>query len=370
MWAFLRQYTRSVIAFMLFAMNAFAVGCQFEAATLPAPTDHEVLVYSSANDHYILTDLQGNQTDITQALGTSDVDISDTFRDPAIWSPSGKYIVFRCRFQKEGPWMLCIEDVGKITLKTLPLPQGGATDEFTWSIDEKSLLFVWSNYPRLPGIMQIDLATGQQSLLSQLLANAYLVQGNVSWSPDRTRIAFITSPPTQTWQRDYWWRDQDLYVQNLDGSTRELIFKDAGGNITWSPDGKEIAFNRDSICWIVLEERRTNCISEQSGELAWSPDGQSIVFVTKDDIDVVDVHSQRVRTIFHHSGEGGIWDLTWSPDGKYLAYTVCCCMRPNKSCEIYFISSDGSKHWQLTKNQVPDEHPVWQPIVTVSTPTQ
>jgi Tol biopolymer transport system component len=59
----------------------------------------------------------------------------------------------------------------------------------------------------------------------------------------------------------------------------------------------------------------------------------------------------------------GAFDLDWSPDGKYLAYSKCYSKIANQGCEIYVVSNDGEELRRLTRNRFADEFPVWQPII-------
>jgi TolB protein len=53
--------------------------------------------------------------------------------------------------------------------------------------------------------------------------------------------------------------------------------------------------------------------------------------------------------------------LTWSPDGRRLAFVGTPADSINGSTEIYTIDSDGSNLVQITQNEVDDDSPAWSP---------
>jgi TolB protein len=56
--------------------------------------------------------------------------------------------------------------------------------------------------------------------------------------------------------------------------------------------------------------------------------------------------------------------LTWSPDGRRLAFVATPVDSINGSTEIYVINSDGSTLVRVTVNEVDDDSPAWAPDST------
>lgn len=67
--------------------------------------------------------------------------------------------------------------------------------------------------------------------------------------------------------------------------------------------------------------------------------------------------------LFADPGLTNIEELTWSPDGRRLAF-VATPTAGNGSTEIYRIDADGSNLVQITQNEVDDDNPAWSPDST------
>jgi dipeptidyl aminopeptidase/acylaminoacyl peptidase len=103
-------------------------------------------------------------------------------------------------------------------------------------------------------------------------------------------------------------------------------------------------------------------------ELAWSPDGsrialvgsyidggrerQGLVVVTPEGPDVTLLASVDPRT-------GGVWMLSWSPDGKSIVYSRSSGV--DSPADLYVVTVDGSGERQLTTNGTA---PAWSPDAT------
>jgi Tol biopolymer transport system component len=56
--------------------------------------------------------------------------------------------------------------------------------------------------------------------------------------------------------------------------------------------------------------------------------------------------------------EGGIYGLSWSPDGRRLAFGKC--IGP-AGCRIYIVNADGSQLHSITHSGGTDQNPTWSP---------
>jgi dipeptidyl aminopeptidase/acylaminoacyl peptidase len=154
------------------------------------------------------------------------------------------------------------------------------------------------------------------------------------WSPDSTRVAFIRR--FENWQGyDVWTSDvaggnqRQIVTERYDKGVEEYGF---GGNANWSPDGTRIAYlsSRDGYnhVWTVsVDGGRPTAVTSGAFvdyDPAWSPDGSRIVFVSSRSGDREERHIWVVSagggTPERISADGFCTDPVWSPDGSRIAY--------------------------------------------------
>ena len=186
------------------------------------------------------------------------------------------------------------------------------------------------------------------------------------WSPDGTRIAFISDTNTTL--------PSNIYVVNADG-THLVRLPDTFNDLepAWSPDGTKIAFaaNRDgvvgSIYTITVDgtniiQRVTNAPPASDQAPAWSPDGNRIAFWTNEGS--IGLHIAAVNA--NGSGRTGFlpniafgMNPAWSPDSTRIAYDG-----PDSVTgvtQIWVMNADGTGQTQLTSNTFTDLKPAWSP---------
>ncbi len=163
-----------------------------------------------------------------------------------------------------------------------------------------------------------------------------------AWSPDGTKIAFVTD-------RD---GNNEVYVMDADGQNVRRLTNNAAADEqpAWSPSGARIAFVSDRTGnpdIFVMDSTGANPVQLTNNPAvdvgpAWSPDSLKIAF-----------HSDRpgkfALFIMNADGTG-----QWSPDGTHLVFDT--------DGELWVIRPDGSEPRQVTHSKyVQDFMARWRP---------
>jgi Tol biopolymer transport system component len=184
-----------------------------------------------------------------------------------------------------------------------------------------------------------------------------------TWSPDGTQIAFRSEPDG----------DPEIWLMNADGSEPHRLAR--GLSPAWSPDGSKIAYSSpgERLC---PPGRGLRCSglsimdADGSGQHrlphtaggeypSWSPDGKQIAFNSNLSGDhvmyIVDVDGSRLVDL---SAVGEGWQVDWSPDGRSILFTSHR-DHPDNYTDIYVMRPDGSGVLRLTNQRA--YTPAWSP---------
>lgn len=176
-------------------------------------------------------------------------------------------------------------------------------------------------------------------------------------SPDGTTVVY------HSWQANA----LGLYAATIDGSQRWLLTREAhpeDGNPSWAPDGSAIAFaslsygDGRSRIYIVPATGGAAigiCIGEYA---AWSPDGSAIAFKGciggSCGIMLAAPDGSNQRLLSSEASDGA---PAWSPNGEFIAFHSS----RTGSWDIYIMRSDGSDVRQLTTDDTIETMPTWSP---------
>ena len=232
-----------------------------------------------------------------------------------------------------------------------------------WSPDGTRVAFVTSR----DGDYDVYTAAPDGSDLRNV-TRSYAYDSEPAWSPDGKKIAFISFRAEGT----------GIYVMNADGTDQHLLARDIGypSSPSWSPDGTRLAFQTyyyeyetgtdETGIWLVnADGTDAHPLSKHFGDFnpAWSPDGTKIVFDRRvafetPDIYLMNADGSDVKQLTNDVAP----DIqpAWSPDGTLIAFQS---ERASKHVpQIFVMSSDGSNVRQLTFGGGGNTAPAWQPL--------
>jgi dipeptidyl aminopeptidase/acylaminoacyl peptidase len=200
------------------------------------------------------------------------------------------------------------------------------------------------------------------------LTRSYAYDSEPAWSPDGSKIAFIS------FRSD----GAGIYVMNADGSNQHLLIRDIGyaSGPMWSPDGTRIAFQTyyydfetstdETGIWVAnADGNDAHPVSKNSTDFnpAWSPDGTKIAFdrrVTFEDAEIYVMNADGSDPKRLTNDVAPDIQPAWSPDGRLIAFQS---ERVSKHVpQIFVMNADGSNVRQLTADDAGNTAPAWQPL--------
>jgi Tol biopolymer transport system component len=165
----------------------------------------------------------------------------------------------------------------------------------------------------------------------------------------------------------------DIYTMSADGNNLTNLTNNPAqdANPVWSPDGKRIAFesDRDGFTQIYLMDGDGSNVIQFTDDKAdhnlplnvdnksnpWSPDGSKLLFLqSSSGGEVGNLYVKQINgenKVLLASGRFSHNDLSWSPNGTYIAYVLNESPTPNETfvTGIYVVDSNGNNAQELKK---------------------
>jgi len=253
------------------------------------------------------------------------------------WSPDGSRVAF-LRRTPAGSALYTIGRDGTGLARVTGVPRAAAAASIAWSADGPRLAF--DRYRRLecrakkPARLRLTIASAAGlhdiDALPRPDSRAFLEW--VRWLPDGKRLSYIVekwdSAGCEGHAGDY---EALLYVIGSDGTGRTLVARAlVFFGRDWSADSRTLAYvaatgsggcdfavvRDDGSARRILRHDDSDCL----WDVGWGPDSATLAAATFDHLDVIDVRTNRSRTLLRWGEtrvEGSI--LGFSPDGDWVA---------------------------------------------------
>ena len=172
------------------------------------------------------------------------------------------------------------------------------------------------------------------------LTNHRAYDGYPDWSPDGTKIAFVSGRDSTRSQ---------IHIMDADGKNVIRLTDGPGSkrDPDWSPDGGKIAFSVDDrvdhIDVMDADGRNRETLETVAMYPSWSPDGKQIAFA-HGEIYVIGVDGQGRKRVTHDLEHK--LDPSFSPDGRRIAYDA----EHKGFRHIFAVDADGRNRVRLTHN--------------------
>jgi TolB protein len=241
-----------------------------------------------------------------------------------------------------------------------------------WSPDGTKLAYITPVPPAQPGIAILDMTTG----VTAHYATAYPPQDGLAWSRDGTRLAYRTSQRGSPKLAVYDLSSGESHIVNLSGASDSPPL--------WSPDGASLLYISFRDGNPRLYAVAVNCEQSARGcrynerlllptivmrwPLSWSPDGEHLAFVrVRRDNWQLHLLSASCASLLDESCAPTLLPIgealpfaafpAWSPDGASLALTTT----DGTQTTLNVIDMDSGRGRTVAAGLTSNDVPSWSP---------
>jgi L-ascorbate metabolism protein UlaG (beta-lactamase superfamily) len=214
------------------------------------------------------------------------------------------------------------------------------------------------------GVMNAD-GSDWRIMLDRRTSGDIYSERHARWHPDGQHVSYVIDDFAQA----------AIWVMQSDGSDQRFLVGQVAPNTThsWSPDGTRIAYvsTEQDICIVDLTDQTVTKLTgadlREEQDPDWSPDGLKLAFSATQggnhDIYIINADGTDLTRITSHAAKDKHPD--WSPDSTRIAFSSP--RRDVRFSDILVIDlsrgteEDGNVPVPLTADDVLDVYPDWSP---------